>query len=55
MSTACDTYLELETLRQRYQRLQAENNQLRRVDASIVVQFGNKQWSLPVDARRRVI
>ena len=55
LRSACDTYLELEALRQRYQCLQVENNQLRRVDANIVVQFGNKQWSLPVDARRRVI
>lgn len=52
---ACETYLELETMRQRYQRLETENKRLRRVDANIVVQFGNKRWSLPVDARRQVI
>ena len=55
LRSACDTCLELETMRQRYQLLEAENKQLRRIDASIVVQFGNKQWELPVNALRKVI
>ena len=55
LRSACDTYLELEALRQACRQTEKQNRQLREVQENIVVQFEGKSWRIPVNVLRRVI
>ena len=55
LRSACELYLDFEAMRYSYQRLREENKKLQCAHQNITVQFGGRNWQLPVNALRKVI